>query len=255
MCIGGTTGIEACPPKIITEIKVDTNARDCVDSILKTILSKADDISLCVSDLMSMANVNSSAALTRLASLNNYKINISETFIRDVTAYDVNGNEISTRTNGITDNNGNIGLNQLMLNDATDLGVAATMIHELMHSYFVYGINHTSGNEQFFFSTMNTFLFDKNGVPNQNQASAQHTQMATTYVNSMASLLSRYAQSRGIITSPDSSISLLEYCKDIFWKNLSYSQAYVIAPNKTRAVTNADREYKNQSNSSRKKGC
>ncbi len=102
---------------------------------------------------------------------------------------------------------------------------------------------------------MNTFLFDKNGVPNQNQANAQHTQMAATYVNSMASLLSKYAQSRGIITSQDSSISLLEYCKDIFWKNLSYSQAYTIAPNKNRATANADREYKNQSNSSKKKGC
>lgn len=257
---GGTGGGEDSPePKAITEIKVDTGARPCVKTIVTDLLNNADDIKNVVSELMTLANINASAAITRLNDLNNYNITISEVLYRDRDVTDPSGQVIGVkRVNGRTDSQtGDIGINKLTLDEATDLAVASTLIHEMMHAYFVYGTKHATGSEQFFFQDMNEYLFRSDGTPipdGTNQETAQHTQMAAAYVNSMASLLAKYATSRGILKSPDSSITLLEYCKDLFWRNLADSQAYIQAPNKTRAITNGDREFKNQSGTN-KKGC
>ncbi|TKC03386.1 hypothetical protein [Pedobacter cryotolerans] len=255
ICMGGNTGITACP-RILKEIKVDSTARPCVDTIATKIISEAGEIQNVLSDLLSMANLNASASISTIANSGTFKIKIGEHLFNDQTKYDAAGNSFILRRNGVTnDTTGYIHLNKLMLNEATDLAVAATLIHELMHSYMVYGIHHTSGLEHDIFAGMNTFLFDQSGTPYSNQGIPQHTQMANTYVNSMASLLTRFAISRGILTSPDSSISLTEYCQDIFWQNLQHSQAYIAAPNKNRSTSNGNREYKNTSNSSKKKKC
>ncbi|GGE71331.1 hypothetical protein EV200_1165 [Pedobacter psychrotolerans] len=173
--------------------------------------------------------------------------------IPNITGIDANGNDVVTITNGSTNPiTGNITLN---LNAAKDLGVVATMIHELMHSYFIYGIKHTTDSEKFFFQDMNQYLYDNQSYPITEQYDvAQHEQMAATYVNSMGSLLQAYAIERGILTSPDSSIDLATYYKDIMWRNLSMSQGKVKAPNAARAKANGAREANNQSGTN-KKGC
>jgi hypothetical protein len=254
-CVGGTTGLTECSI-LLKEIKIDSTARPCVDTIATKIISEAGEIQNVLSDLLSMANLNASAAISTIANSGTYKIKIGEKTIVDETKTDGVGNSFIYRTNGSTNaSSGNIDINSLMLNESTDLGVASTLIHELMHSYFVYGINHTTGYEHNVFVDMNNFLFTPTGSPQPDQATAQHTQMAVTYVNSMASILQKFAISKGIITSPNSNISLTEYCRDIFWNNLSNTQAYQAAPNKSRAEANAKREYTNASNSSKKKGC
>lgn len=254
-CIGGTTGLTGCP-NVLKEIKVDSTARPCVDTIATAVISKAMEIQNVLSNLLSLSNVNASAAISTMANSSTYRIKIGEHLFIDQTKYNSDGSSSLIRKNGVTnDTTGFIYLNKLMLNDGTDLAVAATLIHELMHSYMVYGIHHTTGTEREVFKTMNIFLFDQSGTPFSNQGVPQHIQMANTYVNSMASLLMSYATSRGILTSPDSSISLLEYCKDIFWQNLQHSQAYVAAPNKSRSASNGEREYKNAYNSTKKKRC
>lgn len=68
-------------------------------------------------------------------------------------------------------------------------------------------------------------------------------------------MVGSYANARGIFESPDSSISLNQYCKDILWNSLSSSQTSIKAPNKSRAEKNGDKEFKNKSGSSNKKGC
>ena len=85
-------------------------------------------------------------------------------------------------------------------------------------------------------------------------SAAQHTQMATTYVKSMATLLEDFARSSGITESPDKSITLNEYCQDIFWGNLQQTTK-VKYQKPARSAGNAENEYKNKSNSSHKKGC
>lgn len=254
-CIGGTTGLTGCP-NVLKEIKVDSTARPCVDTIATAVISKAMEIQNVLTNLLSLSNVNASAAISTMANSSTYRIKIGEHLFIDQTKYNPDGSSSLIRKNGVTnDTTGFIYLNKLMLNDGTDLAVAATLIHELMHSYMVYGIHHTTGTEREVFKTMNIFLFDQSGTPFSNQGVPQHIQMANTYVNSMASLLMSYATSRGILTSPDSSISLLEYCKDIFWQNLQHSQAYIAAPNKSRSASNGEREYKNTYNSTKKKRC
>lgn len=241
---------------ILKEIKVDSTARPCVDTIATAVISKASEIQNVLSNLLSLANVNAAAAISTMANSSTYKIKIGEHLFNDQTKYNPDGSSYLIRKNGVTnDTTGFIYLNKLMLNDGTDLAVAATLIHELMHSYMVYGIHHTTGSEKDVFKNMNMFLFDQSGAPFSNQGVPQHIQMANTYVDSMAALLTSYAISRGILTSPDSSISLSEYCKDIFWQNLQHSQSYIAAPNKNRSASNGEREYKNTYNSTKKKKC
>ncbi|MFN0257612.1 hypothetical protein [Pedobacter ureilyticus] len=253
---GGGNGNSTSGPPILKEIKVDSTARPCVDTIATAVISKAAEIQNVLSNLLSLSNVNASAAISTMANSSTYKIKIGEHLFNDQTKYNSDGSSYLIRKNGVTnDTTGFIYLNKLMLNDGTDLAVAATLIHELMHSYMVYGIHHTTGLERDVFRDMNMFLFDQSGAPFANQGVPQHIQMANTYVNSMAALLTSYATSRGILTSPDSSISLSEYCKDIFWQDLQHSQAYIAAPNKNRSASNGEREYKNTYNSTKKKKC
>ena len=79
--------------------------------------------------------------------------------------------------------------------------------------------------------------------------------MAASYVNSMAALLQMYANSRGIFISPDPGISLNEYSRDVFWRNLATSQSSIKAPNKIRSDRNGLKELKNELGSTKKKGC
>jgi hypothetical protein len=60
-CIGGQTGIAVCTSVLPAEIKVDSAARDCLDTIAASVISNANNINKCVSDLMSLAGVNASA--------------------------------------------------------------------------------------------------------------------------------------------------------------------------------------------------
>ncbi|MCX2430539.1 MULTISPECIES: hypothetical protein [unclassified Pedobacter] len=238
------------------KVTIANNARDCVKNISSMIESKASNMFSCIGDIAGMTNVVSSVAIGQLYASSSYNITISEAVIPNTTGIDASGNDVLTITNGSTSPiTGNITLNSNVLNDATDLGVAATMIHELMHSYFIYGIKHTTGSEKFFFQDMNQYLYDDQSYPITEQYDvAQHEQMASTYVNSMGSLLQAYAIERGILSSPDSSIDLATYCKDIIWRNLSMSQSKIKAPNAARAKANGAREANNQSGTN-KKGC
>jgi len=211
----------------------------------------------CIGDIAGMTNVLSSVAIGQLYASSSYNIIISENVIPDRYETDASGNQNIITTNGTTNPiSGNITLNTNVLNQSTDLGIAATMIHEMMHSYFLYGIKATTGVEKSFFIDMNSYLYDNNGILySDDYQRSQHEQMAASYVNSMASLLEMYAHSNGIYSSPDSNISLSEYCKDIFWRNLATSQSSIKAPNQTRAERNGNRELKNESGSTNKKGC
>ena len=189
---GGSSTSGGGNNKLVAKITVDPKARDCIGQISAIIISNAGKMSDCIEDIAGIANVSVSVAIDQMASQANYNIELSERIIPDKPQFDAAGNVIGNVTTNADTNprTGNISLNTNVLNTSTDLGIAATMIHEMMHSYFIYGITKTTGTEKAYFQTMNQYLYGDDNFPiNDNYETAQHEQMAATYVNSMAALL------------------------------------------------------------------
>lgn len=82
----------------------------------------------------------------------------------------------------------------------------------------------------------------------------QHWQMAETYVNSMAKILMDISIAKGYGASPDTSIGMEEYCRDIFCGSLQQTSG-LEPPDAARSKANSEREYKNQAGSTGKKDC
>jgi len=53
-----------------------------------------------------------------------------------------------------------VSMNSVMMNEASDLAIVATLIHETMHSYFVWGANNLTGDDMMAFRDLNRYLFD-----------------------------------------------------------------------------------------------
>ncbi|QDW24169.1 hypothetical protein [Pedobacter sp. KBS0701] len=253
---GGSTNYLA--PRII----VDPQTRTCIATIVNNIVSQAK-LTGAMTAVIGAANYGdpnkTQSAISFLAGLNTQDIRIKEDEIPDKEITDASGQVFTTRTNGSTSPSRlEITLNTLMLNEATDLAVAATTIHELMHAYLTYGISRVTDEEQkIIFQDLNQLIYDRDGsaiTDLDRLEPAQHTQMATTYVTSMAKLLEDFAKIKGITESPDKSITLNQYCQDLFWGNLQKTTK-VKYQRPARSESNAAREYKNKSNSTNKKNC
>jgi len=251
-CIGGTTGLTACPPK---EIRIDTSARKCLDTLSKGIISNASIISAFQNIFTTSTNSNNVADMIgRISQSSDWNVGIREGNINNQTNYNgdtIETNAQTTAVQGMVF----ITFNKPYLNQATNLSVARTMIHELMHAYFVYGMAMTFDPGYSKFVEANDLLFKKNGNPFYDQNDAQHEQIAKKYVDQMSLLLEAYAISAGI-QSPDPNISLFDYCKDLAWGGLSDTKAYrKYANNKTRIQNHLKSEAKRDVNSTKKKGC
>lgn len=238
------------------EIIADTiSGRPCLSNILIGVVNSAEYISN-VNDFFYM---NDDRAITGVMALKNMDLTItvnSAAFPPDQISQGADGSTIVRRTNASTSaTTGDITFNNAMLNDATDLAVAATLIHELMHSYFVIAMQKLQGTHALVWQEYHYFLYEDIRTGGNTPELSHHTQMAFSYVSTMADILSVYARSRGITTSPDASIGLKTYCEDLFWYSLGNTQTSVLCPDQERANRNGKREYKNQSNSSKKKGC
>jgi len=249
-------------PAMSPEITIAPNTRPCLDS-LKNLVVTASQLSIGMSSLLTRVTGNSlkaQHAVISLANATNHTVTIGEQSYPYQTITNPDGStqveELHGRTHPIT---GNITLNSVMMNEASDLAIAATLIHETMHSYFIWGANNLTGEDMMAFRDLNRYLFDSetyDPLPyNYPQLSTlQHMQMAETYVNSMAVLLKDVAFLKGITTSPDPSITFEQYCRDVFWGSLQ--QTSDLTPsNPTRSTNNSKKEYKNLSGSTGKKGC
>ncbi|MGN8058023.1 hypothetical protein ACTJKN_17210 [Pedobacter sp. 22163] len=258
---GGGDG-EFQPVALARTITIDPNTRPCLESIKNAVVNAAEFSVTMASLLKQVHNDNTKAqnAVLALANNTNISITLGEKTIPYQTVTNPDGTTSVRETHGETDPiTGNIKLNTLVLNEASDLAVAATLIHEMMHSYFVWGANNLTGEEAMAFSDLNRYLFDQeDGTPHPYNypelGAMQHMQMAETYVNSMANILATVAASKGIGASPDTSISLGEYCRDIFWGSLQQTSG-LDAPNAARSKANSEREYKNQTGSTGKNDC
>lgn len=257
---GGNGGFLQVPLR--PTITIDPNTRPCLESIKNAVVNAAQ-ISVTMANLLKRVDndhTKAQNAVLALANNTNISITLGEKTIPYQTITNPDGTTSVRETHGETNPiTGSIKLNTLTLNEASDLAVTASLIHEMMHSYFVWGANNLTGEEAMAFSDLNRYLFDQeDGTAHPYNypelGFMQHWQMGETYVNSMALILLGVANSKGITTSPDPSISLEVYCRDIFWGSLQQTSG-LDAPNAARSKTNSEREYKNQSGSTGKNDC
>jgi len=102
-----------------------------------------------------------------------------------------------------------------------------------MHAYFLYGMARSYEPGYADFVAANDLLFKKNGGEVKDTEKAQHELIAKKYVEQLAGMLAFYARINNI-TSPDASLTIDEYCKDLAWGGLMSTKAYRAAPNKSR---------------------
>jgi hypothetical protein len=261
---GGGSGGEGDfnPVNLSNTITMDPNTRPCLESIKNSIVS-ASQFSVTMANLLKQVhndNTKAQNAVLALANNPNVSITLGEKTIPYQTITLPDGTTRVSETHGQTDPiTGNIKLNTLTLNEASDMAITASLIHEMMHAYFVWGANNLTGEEGMAFSDLNRYLFNQeDGTPHPYNypelGAMQHMQMAETYVNSMAKILMDVSIAKGYGASPDTSISMEQYCRDIFWGSLQQTSG-LEAPDAARSKTNAEREYKNQTGSTGKKDC
>ncbi|MDB5117368.1 MAG: hypothetical protein JWQ79_2860 [Mucilaginibacter sp.] len=89
-----------------------------------------------------------------------------------------------------------------------------------------------------------------------NQNAAQHEDMAQTYVDAMSEMLVTYADENGI-NCPNSSRTLSQYCSDLAWGGLQYTDAFtsLSASDQTRILNTISAEQHHSTGSTAKKGC
>lgn len=196
-------------------------------------------------------NVNS--MIDRLANSSSWNVEVKE----GTTVPRINDNGDTVKDNAVTLASGGkvtITVDKGYLNTATDLAIARTIIHELLHTYFEYGKTQTNDPGYSEFVAVNNLLYNKDGGILPEVALAQHNLIASSYVNQLGYLLYAYAESKGI-NSPDPNMTLLDYCRDLAWGGLHESKAYGFLKNKTRVEKNIMNEQNNANTSSKIKSC
>jgi DNA-directed RNA polymerase specialized sigma24 family protein len=151
------------PPSISPSITIAPNTRPCLDS-LKNLVINASEFSVTMTNLLGVVSgspTKAQHAVLSLANAPNRSISLGEESYPPTTIILLDGTEQVTDKHGETNPlTGNIRLNTLMMNEATDLAIAATLIHESMHSYFVWGAKNLTGNDMMAFSDLNRYPFD-----------------------------------------------------------------------------------------------
>ena len=150
----------------------------------------------------------------------NHRITIKEEPIADDRFGSVNAKTL----------NSSITLNPDYLNTATNLSVARTLIHEIVHNYLAWkfqdgtldSLANTPAAQEF--RLENQILYSKGSASNAN-VDDQHNQIAVKYVDGIAQMLYDYAVGQNI-ESPDNTLTLYQYCHDMAWAGLEHTDAY-----------------------------
>lgn len=204
------------PPRIVA---VDPNARECLKNIKASL------------EALGMRNTANSAGLIAEV-LNKLNLSKGENFNATITEGKIDIDKIAATTWG-SDANGDrvtqIKFNETYLNKATDLKIAATMMHEYVHAYFDWNLYLMKSGVKTYdanFENRYKLLFDKSGEPiNDGFGSFQHEQIAVSFVETIADMLKTYAENNNI-TFPADPL----YFKKMAWGGLQYTSAYKFAP-------------------------
>lgn len=241
-----------------TGVTIKIGTRPCVNSIFSSLQTQALIASTVDAALRNGGSsyVGVADMISKISFDPNWNVTIEEKVIYD--QMDSNGENIFANATTIPKfGSANLIVNSNYLNKATDIAVARTIIHEMIHSYFILAMSNPLDPNLQAFKNANSLLYDKSGnaLTDQNGES-QHSQMANSYVDGIAKLLLIYAESNDI-QSPDPSVSLSSYCHDLAWGALQYTPAYKHMPfaDKSRIERNIIKENNHSTGSTTKKGC
>lgn len=116
------------------------------------------------------------------------------------------------------------------LENATDLSIARTAIHESLHAIFVYMIEEdllldSNGNADVGFEQLVQAYIDyKSGLPEY--LGIAHHQLMSDFVDDMALSLSNYSSANGYNSQNGNDITL-EFCKKLCWSGLTTTQEFL----------------------------
>ncbi|WP_025143815.1 hypothetical protein [Pedobacter jeongneungensis] len=237
------------------EATLDKTARPCLQSILLDLKASANVLSSLKKIFNYETGMNNvSAIFEKVATTPGWNVKIGEKEIPDE---EDPYTGIITQTNADTyglNGSVHIDFNKTLLNAGTNLSIARTMIHESMHAYFLYGMAKANEPGYAAFVEANDLLYKKDGGEVKDKEQAQHELIAKKYVEQLAGMLAFYARINNI-TSPDASLTIDEYCKDLAWGGLMKTKAYRAAPNKSRIESNVLKEAQHSQGSTTKKDC
>jgi hypothetical protein len=135
---------------------------------------------------------------------------------------DLNGTSVLATTKPVAGTNlleHEIGISPNYLNTGTQISIASTIIHELIHSYFLSIINENIYNTQHTFPYLWNYYIN-NGSGNGNLA--EHNEMANSYVNIIASALQEF--NTNVPVTSNSQIQ--QFYKDLAWGGLEGTIPY-----------------------------
>lgn len=203
-CPNGEVINGVCVLKTEDDILDYTN-NDCVGDIIKKLQEK-DKFKSLVPDLEG-ANHLSQTVLDLFGECKNYDLTISISELGN----DSQGNPINAQTYGIE----SITLDDDLVDDATRLSIAKTLIHESMHVFINYNLktNRTSDLATSIKNYYKKFIKDN---PKAIAENLTHHNFMSQYVDALAYSLSAYDNHRQDIS----------YYTKLSWGGLEYSDAY-----------------------------
>lgn len=202
---GSTGGTTTDPNTTATPLIIDDKLKDypCAKNILMA-LSEGTSVDL--------TNFKINPTLTA-SILQLFKMSSSVNLyfdVQDLGNSDINGN--TRRVAGVKDYI--ITLNSSYLSSATDLSIARTIIHEIIHAHLLYQVMEKSGDD---FDKLAAIWGSMNGNPDQSKE-YQHEFMVGIRNTIAANLFEWCRQSVTPVT--------LDYCNDLAWGGLSKTTTF-----------------------------
>lgn len=225
------------------KLTVSMISRECIHQIIQKLMGSANSLSRLGSILQaSQLSYDFYKFVGDLTSpQTDYKIYVTE-------------GQLNPNVNAQTSTNGStitITLNKSYLSQATDLAVARTLTHELIHAYLIVGQSNPSSYGPAF-QSVKYYLDNYVGSDNQ----VHHNLMAHEYRTTISSMLDNYAAVTDTnIPSPLGPME--EYTAKMAWQGLQGSGPYnaLSDAEKQAIITVLTNEATRAPNSSNKKGC
>jgi hypothetical protein len=197
---GGSGDRENSDDNNSTDDIIDNTNNECVSDIIKKLQEK-DKFKSLVPDLTGVSHL-SQTILDLFGGCKNYDLEIK---IAEL-GRDIQGNYKNAQTNGFE----SITLDDDLVDEATKLSIAKTLIHESMHVFINYNINKRDTNSALY-KSLEEYYIKYNNEPNL----SQHN-FFSQYVEALAYSLAAY----------DSHRQDISYYTKLSWGGLEYSDTY-----------------------------
>ena len=239
------------------EYRVESGTRECMAALLQQMNSVANVVSTvqAVNGYSNSPQVNN--MINQLSTQQGWRVSIKEAVLpqesNPFTGETWTPNASTRGVGGVIE----VTFDSRYLDQASDLAIMRTLIHESVHAYFEFMMHNPINSGYPTFVQNNDLLYDRKGDPQADQNVAQHEQMAAKYVDDIAGMLVFWCNSQTpTIVSPIPGVSLLDYCKDMAWGGLVGTKAYrKYATNKTRIQETMLNEQNRSSRSTYQKTC